>query len=116
VVAPGSEGFHNGKHLFFMDTIFFPGVSKLPDQKGHGVESLAVVLLEDSAEHIVGGVCANNKRVGGSGIIRTKALVRADRSAAKAAAWGAHQHQVVREASRSGSREAMCAKRRMKCR
>jgi hypothetical protein len=52
----------------------------------------------------------------GSGNVRTEALVRADSSAAKAAAWGADQHQGVREASRSVSREAMCAKRRMKCR
>jgi hypothetical protein len=65
VVAPGSEGFHNGKHLFFMDTVFLLGVSKLPAQESHGVESLAVVLLEDSAERLVGGVCANNRRVGG---------------------------------------------------
>jgi hypothetical protein len=65
VVAPGLEGFHNGKHFFFMDTVILLGVSKLAAQEGHRVESLAVVLLEDGAERIVGGVRANNKRVGG---------------------------------------------------
>jgi hypothetical protein len=48
-----------------MDTVIFLGVSKLAAQEGYRVGSLAVVLLEDGAERIVGGVCANNERVGG---------------------------------------------------
>jgi hypothetical protein len=42
VVAPGLEGFHNGKHLFFMDTVVLLGVSKLAAQEGHGVEIIMI--------------------------------------------------------------------------
>ena len=66
VAPPHGECMHNGKHLSIMDGVVDLSRVELARLKGDGLEALALILHEDSADGKVGGVGV--KAIGERGI------------------------------------------------